>query len=98
MESGGKHRLRTVNLILTKQYLTETDPMLKRYYYCHCPWAREAVKNSEKVAPIFFNCSSGFHKKPGTVLLVKRSKSKCYNRCYRAIRNAACHSSAGDGD
>jgi hypothetical protein len=49
---------------LTKQYLAESDPALKRYFYCHCPWAREAVKSGEKVAPIFCNCSAGFHKKP----------------------------------
>lgn len=49
---------------LTKAYLAESDPTLKRYYYCHCPWAREAVKSGEKVAPIFCNCSAGFHKKP----------------------------------
>ena len=49
---------------LTKEYLAESDPTLKRYYYCHCPWAREAVKSGEKVAPIFCNCSAGFHKKP----------------------------------
>lgn len=49
---------------LTRQYLAESDPALKRYYYCHCPWAREAVKSGEKVAPIFCNCSAGFHKKP----------------------------------
>ncbi len=49
---------------LTRQYLAESDPRLKRYYYCHCPWAREAVKSGEKIAPIFCNCSAGFHKKP----------------------------------
>jgi len=49
---------------LTRQYLAESDPTLRRYYYCHCPWAREAVKSGEKVAPIFCNCSAGFHKKP----------------------------------
>lgn len=49
---------------LTSEYLAESDPVLKRYYYCHCPWAREAVKSGEKVAPIFCNCSAGFHKKP----------------------------------
>jgi len=49
---------------LTKEYLAKRDPVLKRYYYCHCPWAREAVKSGEKVAPIFCNCSAGFHKKP----------------------------------
>lgn len=48
---------------LTKEYLAESDPTLKCYYYCHCPWAREAVKSGEKVAPIFCNCSAGFHKK-----------------------------------
>jgi hypothetical protein len=49
---------------LTKEYLAETDPTLKRYYYCHCPWAREAIRSGENVAPIFCNCSAGFHKKP----------------------------------
>ena len=49
---------------LTKEYLAETDPTLKRYYYCHCPWAREAIRSGEEVAPIFCNCSAGFHKKP----------------------------------
>jgi hypothetical protein len=49
---------------LTKQYLAESDPRLKRYYYCHCPWAREAVKSGEEVAAIFCYCSAGFHKKP----------------------------------
>jgi hypothetical protein len=49
---------------LTKQYLAETDPTLKRYYYCHCPWAREAIRSGEKVAPMFCHCSAGFHKKP----------------------------------
>ncbi|MBN1922492.1 MAG: hypothetical protein JW892_14690 [Anaerolineae bacterium] len=49
---------------LTKEYLAETDPTLKRYYFCHCPWAREAVKSGATVTPIFCNCSAGFHKKP----------------------------------
>jgi hypothetical protein len=54
---------------LTKEYLAETDPLMKRYYYCHCPWAREAIKSGEKVAPIFCNCSAGFHKKPWEMAL-----------------------------
>jgi hypothetical protein len=49
---------------LTKEYLAESDPRLRRYFYCHCPWAREAVKSGEEVAPIFCNCSAGFHKRP----------------------------------
>jgi hypothetical protein len=57
---------------LTKEYLAETDSTLKRYYYCHCPWAREAVRSGEKVAPIFCNCSAGFHKKPWEAALGQR--------------------------
>jgi hypothetical protein len=49
---------------LTKEYLAEGDSRLRRYYYCHCPWAREAVKSGETVTPIFCNCSAGFHKMP----------------------------------
>ncbi|MBN2388324.1 MAG: hypothetical protein JXB85_15010 [Anaerolineales bacterium] len=49
---------------MTEQYLAETDDTLKRYYSCHCPWAREAVKVRGKVRPIFCNCSAGDHKRP----------------------------------
>lgn len=57
---------------MTREYLAETDPTLKRYYACHCPWAREAVKNGERVAPIFCNCSAGFHKKPWEAALSQK--------------------------
>lgn len=57
---------------LTKQYLAESDPTLKRYYYCHCPWAREAVKNGQPLTPIFCNCSAGFHKKPWEAALAQK--------------------------
>jgi hypothetical protein len=77
---------------LTKQYLAESDPALKRYFYCHCPWAREAIKSGEKVAPIFCNCSAGFHKKPWEGALgqkvqveVLESVLKGDNRCRFAI-------------
>jgi len=52
-----------------KQYLTETDPTLKRYYACHCPWAREAIKNGDvRLTAVFCNCSGGFSKKPWEVI------------------------------
>jgi len=77
---------------LTREYLAESDPTLKRYYYCHCPWARAAVKSGEKVAPIFCNCSAGFHKKPWEGALgqkvqvdVLESVLKGDNRCRFAI-------------
>ena len=25
------------------KFLEETDPKMKAYYYCHCPWAKEAI-------------------------------------------------------
>jgi hypothetical protein len=54
---------------MAKQYLAETDPTLKRYYYCHCPWAREAIKNGDvQLSAIFCHCSAGFHKKPWEVI------------------------------
>ena len=50
---------------MTTRYLAETDPILKRYYYCHCPWAREAIKNGDvTLMATFCQCSAGFHKKP----------------------------------
>jgi hypothetical protein len=54
---------------MTKQYLVETNPTLKRYFACHCPWAREAIKNGNvKLAGIWCQCSGGFHKKPFEVI------------------------------
>ena len=53
----------------TKEYLTATDPVLKRYYACHCPWAREAIKSGNlRLNPIFCNCSGGYSKKPWEVI------------------------------
>jgi len=53
----------------TKQFLAETDPTMKRYYACHCPWAREAIKRGDvKVDSIFCNCSGGFSKKPWEII------------------------------
>jgi len=48
----------------TPEYLAESDPVLKRWHYCHCPWSREAIRSGEKTAPLFCNCSAGFHSKP----------------------------------
>lgn len=49
---------------MTKKYLAENDPVLKRYYYCHCPWTRESIKDGERtVSSTFCYCSAGFHKK-----------------------------------
>ncbi len=50
---------------MTAQYLEETDERKKKYYYCHCPWAKESIINDDINVPASFcNCSVGFHKKP----------------------------------
>ncbi|HOU13305.1 MAG TPA: hypothetical protein PKZ84_09305 [Anaerolineae bacterium] len=57
---------------MTSAYLAETDPTLRRYFYCHCPWAREAIKSGDvSLTATFCNCSAGFHKKPWEVTLGK---------------------------
>ncbi len=46
-----------------KQYLNEKNPTLKRYYACHCPLARSAIRDGKpKISPTFCYCSGGFTK------------------------------------
>ena len=69
MMSGG---IREGNVIyevkipyMAKEWLEETDPQMKRYYACHCPWVRESLRAGDvAVSPTFCNCSAAFHKKP----------------------------------
>ena len=49
---------------LARKYLAETDVKMKRYYACHCPWARESILNETcTVSPSFCRCSLGLEKK-----------------------------------
>ena len=55
-----------------KRYLAETDPVMKRYYACHCPWARESIFGDEKpISAKFCQCSAGFHKRVWEVIFGK---------------------------
>ena len=46
-----------------QDYLDETDPLMKRYYMCHCPLAREAVLSGEPEIPLdWCYCSAGYGK------------------------------------
>lgn len=46
-----------------KDYLTETNPNMKRYYACHCPLAREAIMMDEVDIPLTWcYCSGGYGK------------------------------------
>lgn len=54
---------------LVQEYLHEPDPEKKRYFFCHCPWARESLRQAEGPVPArFCQCSAGFHKKPWEVI------------------------------
>ncbi len=44
-------------------YLHESDEQRKRYFYCHCPWAKESIRHAwARVSPQFCQCSAGFEK------------------------------------
>lgn len=48
---------------MTKQFLQETDEKMRRYYFCHNPWIREALKEEDQpIDPIFCGCSAGYFK------------------------------------
>lgn len=52
------------------RYLSETDPVRKRYYACHCPFVREAILRGETdLSPNWCYCSGGFVKHPFEVIL-----------------------------
>jgi hypothetical protein len=53
---------------MAKKYLHEKDEKKKRYYYCHCPWVREAILSDLKVSPNFCHCSAAFEKRPWDVI------------------------------
>lgn len=62
---------------MTKEYLTETDERMKRYYYCHCAWVRESLRTGDvSVLPTFCYCSAGFHKRPYEVIFGQSLKAE----------------------
>jgi len=57
----------------TIEYLATADPAKKAYHYCHCPWAKESLKDgASRVSPTFCNCSAAFHKKAYEVIFGQR--------------------------
>jgi predicted hydrocarbon binding protein len=44
------------------EYMKETDPEVKRQYYCHCPRVRNVLKTSETISPTYCYCGAGFYK------------------------------------
>ncbi|MBU7018961.1 MAG: hypothetical protein HXS44_15740 [Theionarchaea archaeon] len=48
---------------MAKEYLAESDNQKKGYYYCHCPWVKEALlEKEEPISPVFCNCSAGYYR------------------------------------
>jgi hypothetical protein len=47
---------------MTQEYLDATDERMKRYYACHCAWARESILTDDVVSSDFCHCSGGFTK------------------------------------
>lgn len=62
------------------RYLEETNPVMRRYYACHCPFAREAIRNKENsVSSEWCYCSAGFAKYPFEVILDRELDVKVIN-------------------
>ena len=62
---------------MAREYLEETDVQLRATYYCHCPWARESLRQDEaKVSATFCNCSAAFHKKPYEVIFGRKLEAE----------------------
>lgn len=61
----------------TVNFIGATDDMQKRYFACHCPFVREAIKEGrEDISPEFCYCSAGFAKYPFEVIFDKKLKVK----------------------
>jgi len=43
-------------------WLQATDPVMKRYYACHCPFARDAIKAGKEISSLWCYCSGGYTK------------------------------------
>ncbi|MCG3259380.1 MAG: hypothetical protein H7644_06520, partial [Candidatus Heimdallarchaeota archaeon] len=55
----------------TINYLNETDKLMKTYYYCHCPWVKESIKDGsvDELPNIFCNCSGGYYRSYWEIVL-----------------------------
>ena len=50
---------------MVQEFLDATDEKMKRYYACHCAWARESIlDDTPEVSSEFCHCSGGFTKQP----------------------------------
>ena len=62
MRRNGSKIILIKNPYIVSKYLTETNTKMKRYYACHCPWARQSILNDKTVSKSFCYCSFGHDK------------------------------------
>jgi len=62
MRREGSKIILVKNPFMMGKYLTETDSRMKRYYACHCPWARQSILKDKTVSKTFCYCSFGHDK------------------------------------
>ena len=61
----------------TIEFLAETDPQKKRYYYCHCPWVKESLKDEPSdISAKFCTCSAGFQKRRWEIIFDQKLKAE----------------------
>lgn len=60
----------------TSNFLKAEDSVHKRYYSCHCPFARESILKGKVVSGNWCYCSAGFAKFPFEIILGKSLKVK----------------------
>ena len=58
------------------RYLKESDPVQKRYWACHCPFARESILGGAAVSENWCYCSGGFAKFTFEVILGRELQVK----------------------
>ncbi len=73
-ERRGKVIYHTKIPYMTIEYLDDKDPKLKRYHYCHCPLAREAILSGEEVSRNLCYCSGGYCKRPYEIAFARPLK------------------------
>lgn len=55
----------------TLKFLNETDKKMKAYYYCHCPWVKETIKDGtvDQIPDVWCNCSGGYYRSYWEIVL-----------------------------
>jgi hypothetical protein len=58
-----------------QKWLDEKDTVMKKYYMCHCPLAREAIlKDEPKISPEWCYCSAGYGKLKYDIIFKEETK------------------------